>query len=267
MFPKAKAAALRSLQLDSTLASAHAALAYELTWERDFARAESEFRKALAFDPAYATGHQWYALLLMILGRVPESVAEIGRAAQLDPLSLQIQNNYGMFLNISGEHLAALRQFQKVVGEEPDSAWVSRNPWLLSNMSRVYADNGQYANAIRAIDRALKIVPRHPRALYALAVIYNQMGRGDMARQAFAHADTSNENYAPYRGMLYAAEGKADSAFLWFGRVERWGLQSMLNLRADPHLHPVRGDPRYRDLLTRLGILTPEPVPKPQPAR
>jgi DNA-binding SARP family transcriptional activator/Tfp pilus assembly protein PilF len=267
MFPKAKAAALRSLQRDSTLASAHAALAYVLTWERDFARAESEFRKAIAFDPAYATGHQWYALLLMILGRVPESVAEIARAAQLDPLSLQIQNNYGMFLNISGEHLAALRQFQKVVGEEPDSVWVSRNPWLLANMARVYGDNGQYASAVRAIDRALKVVPGHPRALYASALIYNQMGRRDLARQAFAHADTSNENYAPYRGMLYAAEGRADSAFHWFDRVERWGLQSMLNLRADPHLHPVRGDPRYRDLLRRLGILTRESVPQPQPAR
>ncbi len=92
------------------------------------------------------------------------------------------------------------------------------------------------------------------------------MGRRDLARQAFAHADASNENYAPYRGMLYAAEGKADSAFL-FDRVERWGLQSMLNLRADPHLHPVRDDPRYRDLLTRLGILTGEPVSTPRPAR
>jgi DNA-binding SARP family transcriptional activator/Tfp pilus assembly protein PilF len=267
MFPKAKAAALRSLQLDSTLASAHAALAYELTWERDFATAESEFRKAIALDPAYATAHQWYALLLMILGRVSESIVEIERAAHLDPLSLQIQNNYGIFLNTSGEHLAALRQFQKVVGEEPDSAWVSRNPWLLANMARVYADNGQYASAIRTVERALQIIPRHPRALYALALIHTQMGRRDLAHQAFARADTSNENYAPYLGMLYAAEGNADSAFLWFDRVERWGLQSMLNMRADRHLEPVRGDPRYRDLLTRLGILSREPVATPQPAR
>ncbi|HEU4749329.1 MAG TPA: tetratricopeptide repeat protein [Gemmatimonadaceae bacterium] len=267
MFPKAKAAALRSMQVDSTLASAHAALAYELIWERDFTGAESEFRKAIAFDPTYATAHQWYAILLMILGRVSESIEKITRAADLDPLSLQIQNNYGAFLNNAGEYLAALRQFQKVVGEEPDSAWVSRNPWVFANMSRVYANNGQYARGIRTVERALQIVPRHPRALYDLAVIYNQMGRRDLARQAFAHADTSNENYAPYRGMLYAAEGKADSAFLWFDRVERWGIQSMVSLRADPNLHPVRTDPRYRDLLTGLGILTPGPGPSPPAAR
>jgi Tfp pilus assembly protein PilF len=265
MFPKAKAAALRSLQLDSTLASAHAALAFGLIWEGDFAGAESEFRKAIAFDPTYPTAHQWYAILLMILGRKPEALVESRRAANLDPLSLEIQGQYGVFLNGSGQHLAALRQFQKVVGEEPDSAWVRRHPWLLDNMSRVYLDNGQYAGAIRTINLALKIVPRRPRAVYSLALIYDKMGRRDMARRAFAQADTSNEHYAAYRGMLYAEEGKADSAFLWFDRVEKWG-PLMLALQGDWHLDPVRGDPRYRALVKRLGIPTPA-VPTPQPAR
>ena len=266
MFPKAKAAALRSMQLDSTLASAHAALAEELIGERDFAHAESEFRKAIELDPTYPTAHHWYATLLVILGRRPEAVMESDRAADLDPLSLKIQATYGIFLNGSGEHAAALRQFQKVVSEEPDSAWVSRDPWLLQEMSRVYLDNGQYSNAIRAIDRALKIVPRHPHALYSLALIYDQMGRRDMARSAFARADTSNENYAAYRGMLYAGEGNADSAFLWFDRVEQWGIPVMVGLQGDLHLDPVRGDPRYPELLKRIGIPTPASTTS-QPAR
>ena len=74
MFPKAKAAALRSIALDSTLATARTALATELIWEHDFAGAEREFRKAISLDPADATAHQWYGVLLMILGRVRESV-------------------------------------------------------------------------------------------------------------------------------------------------------------------------------------------------
>jgi DNA-binding SARP family transcriptional activator/Tfp pilus assembly protein PilF len=265
MFPKAKAAALHSIQLDSTLAPAHAALAYELTGEQDFAGAESQFQKAITLDPTYATAHQWYATLLMILGRKPEAVAESRRAANLDPLSLKIQATYGIFLNSSGEHAAALRQFQKVVSEEPDSAWVNRDPSLLREMSRVYMDNGQYANAIRTIDRALIIVPRGPGMLYSLALIYDKMGRRDMARRAFAHADTSNENYAADRGMLYAEEGEADSAFLWFGRVKKWGIPAMIGLQSDWHIDSVRGDPRYRALVTRLGIPTPAP-PTPQPA-
>ena len=253
MFPKAKAAALRSIQLDSTLASPHTALATELIWEHDFAAAESEYKKAISLEPTNATAHQWYGVLLMILGRVGEAVAEEKRAADLEPLSLQIQNNYATFVNISGDHLAALRHFEKTIGEEPDSAWVRRNPWVLANMARVYADNGQYANAIRMINRAVEIVPRNPRALHTMAVIYHGMGRTDLARQAFARADTSNEQYAAYRGMVYADQGKADSAFLWFDR-QNWGIQPMLGLQSDRHIDPMRGDPRFAALLRRLGI-------------
>src|SRR5256886_2846211 len=159
MFPKAKAAALRAIQLDSTLSSAHTALATELIWEHDFAGAEQEYRNAISLQPANATAHQWYGVLLMILRRVRAAVEEERRAADLEPLSLQIQNNYATFLNISGDHLGALRHFQKTVGEEPDSAWVRRNPWVLANMARVYADNGQYEIALRMINRALEIVP------------------------------------------------------------------------------------------------------------
>jgi len=102
MFPKAKDAALRSLQLDSTLASAHPALAYELAWERNFAGADSEFRKAIALDPTHATtraiavdptyamAHQWYAILLLILGQKPEAVVVSRRAADHDPFSLHV---------------------------------------------------------------------------------------------------------------------------------------------------------------------------------
>jgi tetratricopeptide (TPR) repeat protein len=254
MFPKAKAAALRSIELDSTLATARTALATELIWEHDFAGAETEYRKAIVLDPADATAHQWYGVLLMILGRVSESVAQEKRAADLEPLSLQIQNNYATFLNSSGDHLGALRHFQKTIGEEPDSAWVSRNPWLLSNMARVYSDNGRHDDAVRMINRAVGIVPRNPRALHTMSEIYQAMGRPDLARQAFARADPLNEQYAAYRGLVYADMGKADSAFLWFDRQEKWGIQPMLSLQADRHIDPIRSDPRFRVLLTRLGI-------------
>jgi DNA-binding SARP family transcriptional activator len=102
MFPRAKEAALRSMQLDSTLASAHPALAYELTWERDFVGADSEFRKAvaldptqattqaIAFDPTYATAHQWYPILLMILSQKPGAVVASRGAADEDPFSLHV---------------------------------------------------------------------------------------------------------------------------------------------------------------------------------
>jgi DNA-binding SARP family transcriptional activator len=254
MFPKAKAAALLSMRLDSMLASAHIALATDLIWEHDFAGAEREYRTAISLEETNALAHQWYGVLLMILRRVPESVAEERRAADLDPLGLQVQNNYATFLNAAGDHVGALRHFQKMVGEEPDSAWVRKNPWVLSNMARVFADNGQFANAVHSMKRALEIVPRNPRALHTMAEIYDDMGRSDLAHEAYAGADTSNEQYAAYLGMIYAQEGKADSAFLWFGRAKTWGIQPMLSIQANRHVDGVRKDPRYRALLTRLQI-------------
>jgi len=256
MFPKAKAAALRSLEHDSTVASAHTALATELIWEHDFKGAESEFRKAISFGPDDAGAHQWYGVLLMILRRIPEAVAEEKRAAELAPLALQTQNNYATFMNVSGDHAGALRHFEKVFGEEPDSAWVRRNPWLLANMSGVYANLGQYSTAIRMAERALEIIPTHPRAVATLASIYAQMGRNDLSNQAFARADTSNEQYAAYRGLVYANQGKADSAFLWFDRQKEWGIQPMLSLQASRRIDSMRTDPRFVALLKRIGLPT-----------
>ncbi|HEY2025585.1 MAG TPA: hypothetical protein VGG78_01165, partial [Gemmatimonadaceae bacterium] len=143
---------------------------------------------------------------------------------------------------------------QKTVGEEPDSAWANRNPWVLANMARVYADDGEYARATRMIGRAVAIVPRIPRALHTLAVIDDEMGRPDLALLAFARADSSNEQYAAYRGMVYGDRGIPDSAFLWFGRQRAWGIQPTLSLQTDPRLAGIRADPRYRALSRRLGI-------------
>ena len=254
MFPKAKAAALRSIALDSTLASARTALATEMIWEHDFSNAELQYRKAISLDPANAAAHQWYGDLLMILGRTREAVDQERRASDLEPLNLQIQNNYATFLNIAGSRAEALRHFRKTVAEEPDVAWVGRNPWLLQNMARVYADDGDFATASRMIDQALAIAPGSPRLLHTRAVVYDEMGRPDLARLAFAKADTSNEQYSAYRGMVYGDGGSADSAFFWFARERKWSIQPMLSLQSDRRLARIRSDRRYAELLARLGI-------------
>ena len=254
MFPKAKAAALRAIQLDSTFAPPHAALGMALTGERSFGAAESTFRKAIALDPLYPTAHQWYGILLMILGRTDEAVAETGRAARLDPLSLQIQNNYATFLSSSGQHAAALRHYQQFIGEEPDSSWVRRNPWLLTNMAGLYAANGQHDKAMRYAERAVEINPRHPRALIVLAAVHDRMGKSAEGRAIFARADTTNEHYAAYRAFRYAGEGNADSAFIWFDRVREWGVPVLISLGSPGSFAGLRDDPRFDELMKRLGM-------------
>ena len=254
MFPKAKAAALRAIVLDSTIAAPYAALGMELTWERKFDSAEVAYRRAIKLEPSYATAHQWYGILLMILGRTQEALAETHRAAELDPLSLQIQNNYASFLYGSGQKAAALQHYQRVVGDEPDSAWVRRNPWLLTNMASVYAANGQFGKALRFGERATEILPGHPRAVYALANVYYRMGRRDEARRIFSTADTSNEHYPAYRGFMYATEGQLDSAFAWFDRVREWGIPIMISLPGLRKAQGMENDPRLPLLFERLGL-------------
>ncbi len=251
MFPKAKEAALRSIELDSALAAPRAALGMELTWERDFRAAEVAYQKAIALDARYATAHQWYGILLMILGRQEEAVAETGRAAALDPLSLQIQNNHATFLSAAGNHAEAIRHYRKMVDEEPDSAWVRRNPWLLTNIAGAYATDGQFDKALRFATQAVHITSRHPRSLSSLAGVYLAMGKVDQARKVFARADTANEQYPAYRAFMYAKEGELDSAFIWFDRVKQWGIPVMISLRNQQEL---RKDARYAALLRRLGM-------------
>jgi Tfp pilus assembly protein PilF len=193
-------------------------------------------------------------MLLMLERRINESVAEVRRAAELDPLSLQIQNTYGTFLSVSGKPAAALAQYERVVGQEPDSAWVRRNPWLLTNMASVYAANGKFDKAIETAKLALRVVPGHPRAVYTLSSIYIGIGDRALARRVFEQADTANEHYAAYRGMLHAKLGQADSAFMWFDRVREWGIPPMLSLRNDGGLRTIYGDPRWETLLRRLGF-------------
>ncbi len=254
MFPKAKAAALRAIAIDSTIAAPYAALGMELTWERRFTEAEIAYRKSIELDPTYATAHQWYGILLMILSRTQEAVAETRRAAELDPLSLQIQNNYATFLSSSGQPQAALLHYQKVVGEEPDSAWVRRNPWLLTNMAAVYSANRQFDKALRYAERAVAILPGHPRALSALAGVYYRMGKPDLARETFARADTLNEHYAAYRAFNYSASGQPDSAFAWFDRVNEWGIPILISVTGLRASRTVGDDPRLRALFTRIGL-------------
>ena len=252
MFAKAKAAALRSIELDSTNAAAFAALGMELTWERKFVHAERTFQRAIAADPTYATAHQWYGILLMITGRKKDAVAQLKRAAELDPLSLQIQNNYATFLGASGDRAGQMQHYRKFVGEEPDSTWVRRNPWLLTNLSAAYSAVGEHDKAIRTAEYAVRILPGHPRAVSSLAAAYARKGDSASARKIYATMDPAHEHYPAYQALRYLNIGNRDSAFIWFGRVQEWAVPVMISLGSMGD--NMRSDPRYVELMRKLGI-------------
>jgi tetratricopeptide (TPR) repeat protein len=254
MFPKARAAALRALELDSTQGGAYAALGQVLSWEHVWAKAEQAYRRGLEFSPSDPTVHQWYGLLLAYLGRAHEAAVHTGHASRLDPLSVQINNMYGMMLYYDGDLAGSLKQYERTVNAEPDSAWVRENPWVLSNYARVAAVAGQHAQAFRLIELALQVVPTHPRPLLDLAAIYATIGEPDRARAVFARADTTHPHYAIHRAQLHVQIGELDEAFAWFDRVHEWALPSLVGLNNDPHYAPLRADPRFTTILQRVGM-------------
>jgi tetratricopeptide (TPR) repeat protein len=142
-----------------------------------------------------------------------------------------------------------------MAGEEPDSAWVRRNPWLLTNMAAVYAANGMFDKALDAANRSIRITSRHPRSIAALSAVYAKMGKRDIARKVFAQVDTTNEHYAAERGFFYLDIGELDSAFRSFDRVEQWPIPILISLGSSGQR--FHNDPRYFALLKRLGMPLP----------
>ncbi|HUF28445.1 MAG TPA: BTAD domain-containing putative transcriptional regulator [Gemmatimonadaceae bacterium] len=253
-FPKGKAAALQALSLDPSLGEAHAALGKALQWERRWVEAEKAFRRAIELSPEYATGHQWYALLLTILARREEALVFGRRAAELDPLSIQIQNTHGIMLYNVGELDSALHVYERLVTYEPDTAWVRQNPWVLSNFGKVAAAAGRHRAAIQLIERAAGIVPQHPRPLYELAMAHLAAGDRSRALAAFDRADPGHPHYPVYRAMLHGQLGELDAAFELLERVAEWGPVQLLTLETNRSLQELRADPRYAFLRRRLGL-------------
>jgi DNA-binding SARP family transcriptional activator/Flp pilus assembly protein TadD len=254
MFPKARAAAVRAIELDPNAGDAYAALGQALAWQHAWSEAEEAYKRAIDLSPDDATAHQWYALLLAYLGRAREAAAHTGHASQLDPLSVQVNNMHGMMLYYAGDLGAAVQQYERTVDAEPDSAWVRRNPWVLTNFSRIAAAAGRHAQAVALVERALAVVPSHPRPLFDLVYAYAAAGKPDSARLAFARADTAHAHYAVYRALTHALLGERDEAFAWFDRAGEWPLPSLVTLSCERRLAALRSDPRFETVRARLSM-------------
>jgi DNA-binding SARP family transcriptional activator/Tfp pilus assembly protein PilF len=253
-FPKGKAAALRSIALDSTRGDAYAALGVALQGERRWGEAEQAFQTAIRNAPDYATAHQWFALLATILGRTDEAVVHGRRAAELDPLSIQVNNTYGVMLYNAGMLDSALAVYRRIVTEEPDTAWVQQNPWVFSNFAMVASKAGSHDQALAMVDRALASVPGHPRL--ALDLVRIHLDRGDVAkaRQAFSVGDPEHPHYGIYKALVEAETGDLDSAFDAFRQVREWSLPFLISVSGPGAIRSLRDDPRYPALRRHIGL-------------
>ncbi|MGI8498880.1 MAG: protein kinase domain-containing protein [Gemmatimonadaceae bacterium] len=247
--PRARAAVQRALELDSTLAEAHASLGGVLESQQDAHGAEDEYRRAIALKPSYATAHHWLAMVLAKKkGGNEEALREARRAQELDPLSPAINTDVGEILLETGRYPAAIDQFRKAL--ELDPAF----PWALNGIGLAYLASGRNNEALTSLRKALTLVPGDADVLANLATACAVSGSRDEAREILKRLTSPQTGEAsPFHvAIVHAVLGDRDAALLWLDRV-RWNSRPVLGGLDDPRLESLRSDPRFVRIAARAA--------------
>ena len=249
-YSKAKAAARQALEIDETLAEAHTSLGVLLIGEWNLPDSNREFQRAIALNPNYPTAHHWYACNnLLITKRFDEAIAEGKRAQELDPLSLIINADLGYDYIYARQYDKAIEQLRKTT--EMDQSFYYAH-WQLG---KAYELKGLFAEAIDQYQKARQLID-DTSVLAALIHVYAASGRRDDAlktleqlKQTAKQRSVSPMNWS----IAYAGLDDKDEAFNWLekGYEARY---KMAFLRIEPLFDNLRSDPRYADLVRRVGL-------------
>ncbi len=254
VMPKAEAAALKAVQLEDTLAEAHVSLGFvRMFWNFDWPGAEREFRRAIDLNPGLADAHDGYGGYLTAVGRYEEAIAEQERAAALDPLSLLILTDAAWAHYFAGHYETAAEWARKALDLDPNYTWA--RIMLGVNHEKM----GRFDEAIAELQKAHEL-DSSPTMLEFLGGTYAAAGRKEEARKVVAEltARAQKRYVCPYEiATVFVGLGDKDAAFRWLekGREER--ADCMPWMKGDAKLDPVRSDPRYREILHRMGLDNP----------
>ncbi|HEY0320575.1 MAG TPA: winged helix-turn-helix domain-containing protein [Pyrinomonadaceae bacterium] len=249
--PRIKEAASRALEIDNTIGEAYASLGHiYLMHDWDFPKAEEYLRRATELSPNNPTAHHWYALYFRIMGRLDESFAELNRAHNLDPLSLIIKSSIAGNHYYARQYDLALAKCREVFDLDPNF-YIVYGAWSLA-----YAFKGMYKEAIATIQKAVAI-ENDIDALGTLEYIYSMAGdRGETGQQLERLKSLSkNRHIWPFHlAVIYAGLGDKEQAFNFLERALKERNQNVLLLKVDPRLDSLRSDPRFVDILHRIGF-------------
>jgi TolB-like protein/DNA-binding winged helix-turn-helix (wHTH) protein/Flp pilus assembly protein TadD len=249
-FPKAKAAAIKALELDSTLGEAHNSLAFVLDgFDWDFDSAGKEFLRAIELSPGYATAHHWYAWHLSLLGRYEEAITEMKKAENLDPLSLIINADLAELLVLAHSYDESIRQSRKTIEMDPDFALAH------NQLAQAYLQKHMYDEAVAEMQKAVQFSGESPTCIANLARAYVAAGKRSEAVKLLSDLKKrSNTGYsnAAEIAMIYASLGDTDQAMNWLdkGYEERFNPGVLLR----PGFDPLRSDSRFQTLVRRVGL-------------
>jgi serine/threonine-protein kinase len=250
--PKAKEAALKALALDDKLAEAHASLGQIIDYyDYDFVTAEKELRRAIDLNPNYATAHQWLAEYLSAMKRNEEAIAEIKRALDLDPLSVIMNRIYGDILVDGRRYDEAIAQYKKTLDLDPNF------PTAHYFLGRAYEFKGMYDEAVAeyAKSQGVSILP--PETIQKLKDVYARSGWQAYLQMSIdlLMRDSHRTLFPPFAiATFYARLGNYDEAMkaLEQGYEEREFRMTLLSV--SPEFDGLRSDPRFRELVRRMGL-------------
>ena len=252
-YPKGKAAALKALELDDSLAEPHATLGVvKRDFEWDWSGAEEEFQRAVELNPGCVEAYHWRGTLFSMLGRHAEALREKKRALVMDPLSVVIRTDLARMFYFSRDYDQSLEQYQAALDMDPNFGHA--HLWL----SHVYEQKGLFEQAISELKTGLRLSSDNTFALAKLGHGYAMAGRRDEAHAVLnqLNALSSQRYVSPYDvAMVHVGLRQNDEAFAWLQRAFEQRSLWLGYLNVEPQLDPLRSDPRFQELLRHVGLL------------
>jgi TolB-like protein/DNA-binding winged helix-turn-helix (wHTH) protein/Flp pilus assembly protein TadD len=249
-FREAKAAATKALALDENLGEAHTSLAFALDlYGWDWKTAEAEYKVAIKLNPGYATAHLWYAWHLIVLGRSGEGISELKKAESLDPLSLIISADMADALCIAHLFDDAVQQSKKTLEMDPHFAVGHYE------LGQALEQKQMHDEAIAEFQRAIEISGHSGAFDSSLAHAYAVSGRQEEATKIAKDLESRNDQNPSAEAniaLIYVGLGDQDQAMIWLNKAYDARFNPSILLR--PAYDPLRSDPRFKDLLRRIGL-------------
>lgn len=249
--PKAREAAVRALEIDDGLPEAHVALALILeNYDWDWNTAEKEYRRAIELNPNYATAHHWHAEFLTWRGRFDDALRESESARRLDPLSLIIATDRGAILYFARQYDRAIEQFQSVLEMDPGFGRAHLG-------IDAYMQQGRFSEALAKLEEWRRISGDGTNISARLVYIYGRMGQKDKARAELRKLEAMNVTRPQdpvAMAMAYIGVGNNEAALSSLEKAYAQRSNLLTALKVEPVYDPLREDPRFQDLLRRVGF-------------
>jgi len=250
VMPEAKAAAMKALEIDNTLAEAHTSLAYVLfRYDWNWAGAEAAVKRAIELNPNYGTAHQMYALYLLATQRPDEALKEIKRAQELDPLSVGLRKNLGTYFLFTRQYDKALEEYRKILELDANAA-------VHGYLGLAYQQKGMFDEAFQETQKML--APKFSaEQMEELRQAYSTSGyKGLLTTEIKLLKERSTRQYESSAEVarLCATVGQKDEAFERLNKAYNDRADALIYIKVDPRYDNLRSDPRFSDLLKRVGF-------------